>query len=203
MSCSCVSTEILQKMWERPFWEGVWPYFDPWDSVRLCTASVEWNVPGKFGPHGELFFFLIKKEPATIPDSETFSSFITALKKFALIAMHSVAEGGESGCQTPDLGDTRRFGCSNCPMWEIEGEAWYEDEAFVQVFLERTMCATVRCTSSGCMGRIETEPDRSGRLSHAKYLRAPSIDLMAFFQLRLHLPIAPLSVSREAQSADP
>ena len=69
------------------------------------------------------FFFLIKKEPATIPDSETFSSFFTALKKFALIAMHSVVEGGERGCQTPDLGDTRRFGCSNCPMWEIEGES--------------------------------------------------------------------------------
>ena len=44
-----------------PIWEGVWPYLDPWDSVCLRTASVEWNVPGKYGPHGELFF---------LPDSE-------------------------------------------------------------------------------------------------------------------------------------
>ena len=38
--------------------EGV---LDLEDSVRSRTASVEWNVPGKCGPHGELFFFLIKK----------------------------------------------------------------------------------------------------------------------------------------------
>ena len=38
------------------FWEGVWPCLDPWDSVRLRTASTCWNVPGKHGPHGELFF---------------------------------------------------------------------------------------------------------------------------------------------------
>ena len=30
---------------------------------RLRTASTHWNVPGKYGPHGELFFFLIQKEP--------------------------------------------------------------------------------------------------------------------------------------------
>ena len=32
-------------------------------SVRLRTASTYWNVPGKSGPHGELFFFLLMKEP--------------------------------------------------------------------------------------------------------------------------------------------
>ena len=36
------------------------PYLDPMDSVCLRTASMEWNVPGKYGPHGELFFFLIQ-----------------------------------------------------------------------------------------------------------------------------------------------
>ena len=30
--------------------------------MRLRTASTHWNVPGKYGPHGERFFFLIKKE---------------------------------------------------------------------------------------------------------------------------------------------
>ena len=42
------------------------------------NASVEWNVPGKCGPHGELIFFLIKKEPATMPAGETFTPFFTA-----------------------------------------------------------------------------------------------------------------------------
>ena len=46
--------------------------------VCLRTASMEWNVPGKYGPHGELVFFLIQKEPATVPDGETFSLFINA-----------------------------------------------------------------------------------------------------------------------------
>ena len=55
---------FLQSLWEKPIWEGVWPYLDPLKSVCLRTASVEWNVPGKCGPHDELFFFLSKKEQA-------------------------------------------------------------------------------------------------------------------------------------------
>ena len=71
------------------------------DSVCVCLrkASMEWNVPGKCGPHGELFFFLIKKELATMPGSETFSPFFKTdirtpcfsadvLKKCALVAWH-------------------------------------------------------------------------------------------------------------------
>ena len=46
-----------------PLWEEVlWPFPDAWDSVRLRTTSTQWNVPGRYGPHGELFFFLLKKE---------------------------------------------------------------------------------------------------------------------------------------------
>ena len=66
---------FLQSLWEKPIWEGVWPNLDPMDSVCLRTASVEWNVPGKCGPHRELFFFLIQKEPAAEQVGETFSPF--------------------------------------------------------------------------------------------------------------------------------
>ena len=66
---------FLQSVWEKPIWEGVWPYLDPMDTVCLRTASMEWNVPGKCGPHGELFFFLIQKEPATVLVCETVSPF--------------------------------------------------------------------------------------------------------------------------------
>ena len=33
-----------------------------WDVVGLRTTASFWNVPKKYGTHGELFFFLIKKE---------------------------------------------------------------------------------------------------------------------------------------------
>ena len=52
---------FVRSLWEKPIWESVWPYLDPMDSVCLRTASTVWNVPGKYGPHGELFF---------LPDSE-------------------------------------------------------------------------------------------------------------------------------------
>ena len=65
---------------------------------------MEWNVPGKYGPEGELFFFLMQQEPATMPGSETLRFYCAAadirtpcfsaevLKKCALIALHLVAE---------------------------------------------------------------------------------------------------------------
>ena len=34
--------------------------------VRLRTNSTQWNVPGKYGPYGELFFFLLEKEPMVL-----------------------------------------------------------------------------------------------------------------------------------------
>ena len=78
---------------EKPNWEGVWAYLDPMDSVCLRTASVEWNVPGKYGPHGELFFFLIQEELATVPAIETLapSSVPSSAPPFSLL-MSSISE---------------------------------------------------------------------------------------------------------------
>ena len=55
-------------------------------------------MPGEYGPHGELFFFLIQKEQAMVPGSESFSTLLQrirtslfsadVLKKCALIALH-------------------------------------------------------------------------------------------------------------------
>ena len=90
-------------MWERPFWEGVWLYLDPWDSVRLRTASTRWNVPVKCGPHGELFFFLIKKEQVVTSNEVLPNPIVSAdmLTACALIGLHLMAaedEPGSSGC---------------------------------------------------------------------------------------------------------
>ena len=141
---------FLQSLWEKPIWEGVWPHLDPMDSVCLRTSSMEWNVPGKYGPHGELFFFLIQKEPAIAPNSETFSPFFNAgirtllfsadvLKKCALLALHVIAEEGRDGhgCHVPGLEDEWKMGCPKSPKWESKGEAWSEDESV---------------SSSGCRG---------------------------------------------------
>ena len=157
---------------------------DPWDSVCLRAASVEWNVPGKYGPHGELFFFLIKKEPATMPGGVTFSPFFTAnvrtsfffvgvLKKCALIAMHFIAEEERGGCRTPGLGNTWRFGCPRirCGRVRMKVKLGVRTKAFLQVFLERIVCATVRCTSLGCVGLVTllgglVACERGVKLSH-------------------------------------
>ena len=63
---SDAGTGVLKLLWEKPICEGVWPYLDPWDSVSLHTVSMHRNVPGKYGPHGELFFFLLRKEPMVL-----------------------------------------------------------------------------------------------------------------------------------------
>ena len=97
------------------------PTLDPIDSVCLRTASMEWNVPGKYGPHGELFFFLIQKEPAIALNSETFSPFINPVirtflfsadvrEKCALLALHIMAEEGTEGCGEDT--HTRNTGCT-------------------------------------------------------------------------------------------
>ena len=36
--------------------------------MRLSTASTQWNVPGRYGPCGELFFFFLKKEPRVLSE---------------------------------------------------------------------------------------------------------------------------------------
>ena len=71
-----VGAGFFQIFWEKPIWEGVWPKLDPKDSVCLRTATMEWNVPGKDGPQGELCFFLIQKELAM--GGETLSLFNNA-----------------------------------------------------------------------------------------------------------------------------
>ena len=121
---------FLQILWKML---GVWPHLDPMDGVCLRTASMEWSVPGKYGPHGELLFL------DTEGVGEAFSPFFNAdirtsfsadvLKKCALFALHVIAEEGRDGdgFQVSGLGDEWKMGCPKSPMWGSEGEAWSED----------------------------------------------------------------------------
>ena len=75
-----------------PLWEEVlWPFLDAWDSVRLRTTSSQWNVPGRYGRYGELFFFLLKKEPMVIREFGP-SIPVEAVKACALVGLHMMAE---------------------------------------------------------------------------------------------------------------
>ena len=83
----------------KPLWDKVWPHLDPWESVRLRTASTHWNVPGKYGPHGELFCFLIQKEQVVAPNEVLPNPRASAetLKACALIGLHLLAADYEVG----------------------------------------------------------------------------------------------------------
>ena len=102
MTSDRVVSDLMLPLWE----EVLWPFLDAWDSVRLRTTATQRNAPGRYGPYGELFFFfffwrksrwssgsffrlgpsirphgelllfLVQKEWAFVPDSETFNSFV-------------------------------------------------------------------------------------------------------------------------------
>ena len=65
----------------------------------MRTSSSAWDVPEKYGPHGELFFFLIRKEPVALVQAVPFEPFVPAetLRTCALIGLPFMAAGGESG----------------------------------------------------------------------------------------------------------
>ena len=88
-SDSVVSDLMLPLSEEVP-----WPFLDAWDSVRLRTTSSQWIVPGRYGPYGELFFFLLKKEPMVLRELVRFGPSIPveAVKACALVGLHMMAE---------------------------------------------------------------------------------------------------------------
>ena len=90
MATNMVGAKILQKVWEGPCWEGVWPSLDPWDVVGLRTTASVWKVPGKYGPHG-------------VGDATS--------KACALIGLHIIAEEAE-------LGGMWRCGGPRIPLWK-------------------------------------------------------------------------------------
>ena len=91
--------------------------------MRLRTASTHWNVPGKNGPHGELFLFLIEKEQVVASNETLPNPCVSAetLRACALIGLHLLAadyEVGSSGSQSLDLGDMWRHGCPKSHDWD-------------------------------------------------------------------------------------
>ena len=83
------------------------------EPMGCCALAFMILFLRKYGPHGELFFFLTKKDPFALTEAVQFKPFILAetLKACALTGLHLMTgegEAGPSGCQSPDLGDTWR-----------------------------------------------------------------------------------------------
>ena len=53
---------MVPELWDKTFVRKVWSYLDPWDSVRLRTASTHWKIEGKYGPLSRLFFLIMKEQ---------------------------------------------------------------------------------------------------------------------------------------------
>ena len=93
----------------------------------VCAVSV-WNVPGKYVPHGELFFFLIKKEAFVLTKAVEFRPRVKAetLRACALIGPHLMAAGGASGFSSscgvfsPELGGIPGLSSPRYPLWKVD-----------------------------------------------------------------------------------
>ena len=90
MTSDRVVSDLMLPMWK----EVLWPFLDAWDSVRLRTPSTQGNVPVRYRVNGELFFFLLKKEPMVLRELVRFGPSIPveAVKACALVGLHMMAE---------------------------------------------------------------------------------------------------------------
>ena len=92
MTSDRVVSDLMLPLWE----EALWPFLDAWDSVRLRTTSTQWNVPGRYGSYGELFLFLLTKEPMVLRELVRFgpSIKVEAVRACALVGIAHDGRGG-------------------------------------------------------------------------------------------------------------
>ena len=97
------------------------PFLDALGSVRLHTTATQWSVPGRYGPYGELFFFLLKKEPMVLGELVRFGRSIPveAVKACALVGLHMMAE--EDSWRTDSgFSFSSRGSSENKEVYEVE-----------------------------------------------------------------------------------
>ena len=97
LDSGCACRKLLQK--KSPVGNhygshGTWHFLDPWDVVGLRTTTGIWNVPKKYGPHGELFFFMKKKETVVLREMVDFGQCIPVekMKACAMCVLRMMAE---------------------------------------------------------------------------------------------------------------
>ena len=136
---------------------------------RLALLGFRWIVcvyaQRKYGPHGELFFFLIQEERATVPGS--FSPFFNAdIRTPSSLLMSSRSVRSLPYTLSRKKEETVLDVTSR--VWEMNGK-WASQRAqcgrvkaklgrktkvCLPMALVKALCASMRCTASGCMGLV-------------------------------------------------
>ena len=88
-----VVSDLMLPLWE----EVLWPFLDALDSLRLRTTSTQWNVPGRYGPYCELFFFFLTKEPMVLRELVWFGPSIPVETVKACVLVGLFAHDGRGG----------------------------------------------------------------------------------------------------------
>ena len=108
-------------------------------------------------------FFLIQKERAIAPNSETFSFFFInpgirsadVLKKCALIALRVITEEGRDGdFKFPSWEKNGKWAARRVQSGRVKTKLGRNTKVCLPPHLTKAVCATRRCTSSGCMGPV-------------------------------------------------
>ena len=129
----------------------------------MRTAASSWNIPSNYGPHGELFFFLIKKEP-------TFYGKVVDFGRNA----SSDTEDGESFSGEDEEHNVENFMLCSC--------APFACSPILQAFLCAEEMCKVALTSHCFVGRVVPLSGLGGRVPW-DFLRAtgwPGVHLMSF-----------------------
>ena len=102
---------MVLEMWDKPLWESVWPFLDPWDSVRLRAAfhALECSEDVWAAWRALLLPFL-KQESMVLSELVELGPWIPVetVKACALIGLHVMAEESTlrlHGDSSPELGD--------------------------------------------------------------------------------------------------
>ena len=111
MTCGREGSGMVPEMWDKPLCESVWPYLDPWDSVRLRTAfhALECSED-VWGAWRALLLPFLKKESMVVSELVELGPWIPAetVKACALIGLHMMAEENTlrlDGDSSPEPGD--------------------------------------------------------------------------------------------------
>ena len=148
VACSIVGAKILKNNCGKgPTGKAPGLTWTHWDVVGLRTTSSVWNVPGKYGPHGELFFFLIKKEPFAVTRAAEFKPFVLAetLKACALIGLHLMAAEGASASSSSCDAWNSRLGGPRHPLWKDDDVSWSgcESASGCEVYEHNNQCRAI------------------------------------------------------------
>ena len=154
---------FLRSLWEKPVQEGVWPYWDPMDTVCLRAASMVWKVPGKYGPGDSAGRWDFQPFHQSWPPDSHFSADV--LQKCALLALHVMAKEGRDGdgFQVPKLGKNGKCAAQRVQSVRVKAKLGRKTKVCLPPHLTKATCAITRCRSSGCMGPV-TRPLFSFRI---------------------------------------